>query len=104
MKKLQSVKAKAPYFAIMEAGLAMAAESSPFALQNIAAGATRGISSYQESQEALQAMEEKRLALLDDMAKADRAEKMAAIEYGMNSQQFEATQALKALLLIKKNA
>jgi hypothetical protein len=46
MKKLQSVKAKAPWFAVMEAGLAMAAESSPFALQNIAAGATRGVSSY----------------------------------------------------------
>jgi hypothetical protein len=37
-----------------------------------------------------QTLEEKRLALLDDMAKADRAEKMAAIEYGMNSKQFEA--------------
>jgi hypothetical protein len=97
-EKVAEREGKAPYFAIMEAGLAMAAESSPFALQNIAAGATRGISSYQESQEALQAMEEKRLALLDDMAKADRAEKVAAIEYGMNSQQFEDTQALKAAI------
>jgi hypothetical protein len=97
-KKIAEREGKAPYFAIMEAGLAMAAGSSPFALQNIAAGATRGISSYQESQEALQAMEEKRLALLDDMAKADRAEKIAAVEYGMNSQQFEDTQALKAAI------
>lgn len=97
-EKVAEREAKAPWFAVMEAGLSMAAESSPFALQNIAAGATRGISSYQQSQEALQAMEEKRLALLDDMAKADRAEKVAAIEYGMNSQQFEETQALKAAL------
>ena len=95
-EKVAEREAKAPWFATMEAGLAMAAGSSPFALQNIAAGATRGISSYQESQEALQAIEEKRLALLDDMAKADRAEKVAAIEYGMNSKQFEQTQALKS--------
>jgi hypothetical protein len=95
-EKVAEREAKAPWFAVMEAGLAMAAESSPFALQNIAAGATRGVSSYADSVEALQTLEEKRLALLDDMAKADRAEKMAAIEYGMNSKQFEATQELKS--------
>jgi len=103
-KKIAEREGKAPWFAVMEAGLSMAAGSSPFALQNIAAGATRGISSYQQSQEALQAMEERRLALLDDMAKADRAEKVAAIEYGMNSQQFEETQALKAAIANQEKA
>ena len=103
-KKVAEREGQAPWFAMMEAGLAMAAGDSPFALQNIAAGATRGINSYQQSQEALQAMEERRLALLDDMAKADRAEKIAAVEYGMNSQQFEDTQALKAAIANQEQA
>ena len=94
-EKAADREAKAPWLATMQAGLAMAAGSSPFALQNIAVGAAEGIRKYGDEQEAMQAIEEKRLALLDDMAKAERAEKVAAIEYGMQSKQFEETQALK---------
>ena len=94
-EKAAEREAKAPWLATMQAGLAMAAGSSPYALQNIAVGAAEGIRKYGDEQEAMQAIEEKRLALLDDMAKAERAEKVAAIEYGMQSKQFEETQALK---------
>ena len=87
---------RAPWMAVMEAGLAMAAGQSPDAISNIAAGATRGIKSYQDHVEAMQAIEEKRSALLLDMAKADRAEKIAAVEYGLNSKQFKETQQLKS--------
>jgi hypothetical protein len=94
-EKAAEREAKAPWLATMQAGLAMAAGSSPYALQNIAVGAAEGIRKYGDEQEAMQAIEEKRLALLDDMAKAERAEKVAAIEYGMQSKQFEESQALK---------
>lgn len=94
-EKAAKREAQAPWLATMQAGLAMAAGSSPYALQNIAVGAAEGIRKYGDEQEAMQAIEEKRLALLDDMARAERAEKVAAIEYGMQSKQFEESQALK---------
>lgn len=94
-KSAEERERRAPWMAVMEAGLAMAAGQSPDAISNIAAGATRGIKSYQDHVEAMQAIEEKRTALLTDMAKADRAEKIAAVEYGLNSKQFKETQRLK---------
>lgn len=76
-----------PYLALTEAGLAMAAGDSPFALQNIAAGAGRGIQAYGEARERMADLEQKRMAILDQMAQADRQARAAAVQYGMQSKQ-----------------
>ena len=85
----------APWLALTEAGLAIASGSSPYAIQNIGAGAQRGIESYSKAQDKMADMETKRYQILDDMAKVDRMEKMAAVKYGIDSKQFKETQDLK---------
>jgi hypothetical protein len=95
---------RAPWMAAIEAGLSMAAGQSPDAITNIAAGATQGVKSYSEAQEAMQVLEEKRLALMEQASGVDRAEKLAAIKFGMDSKQFEETQALKSNIANQANA
>jgi hypothetical protein len=87
-----------PYLALTEAGLAMAAGDSPFALQNIAAGAGRGIQAYGESRDRMANLEQKRMAILDQMAQADRNARMAAVQYGMQSKQHADALATKKAL------
>ena len=77
----------APWMALAQAGFGMAAGKSPYALQNIAEGATAGLKAYGESKEKMAALEEKRFSLLNDIAKADRAEKIAIGKYGADSKQ-----------------
>lgn len=92
-----------PYLALTEAGLAMAAGESPFAIQNIAAGAQRGIESYGKSRERLIDLEQKRMAILDQMAQADRQARMAAVQYGMQSKQHAEALATKQALANQAN-
>ena len=80
----------APYMAITEAGFKTMQGTSPFALTNFGAGAEAGIKSYGAAQDKLAALEEKRYALMNEAAKADRAEKQAAIMFGENSYQHKA--------------
>ena len=87
-----------PYLALTEAGLAMAAGDSPFALQNIAAGAGRGIQAYGEARERMADLEQKRMAILDQMAQADRQARAAAVQYGMQSKQHADALATKRAL------
>ena len=82
---------QAPWMALARAGLGMAAGKSQFALQNIAAGGAEGLKDLAESKARLQASEEKRFAIQSQLAQADRAEKVAAATYGLNSE--EATKA-----------
>lgn len=77
----------APWMALAQAGFGIAAGKSPYALQNIAEGATAGLKAYGESKEKMAALEEKRFSLLNDIAKADRAEKIAIGKYGADSKQ-----------------
>jgi hypothetical protein len=65
----------------------MAAGKSPFAMQNIAEGAGMGLKSYVEAKDKLNALEEKRFGLENDLARADRAEKIAVAKYGYESKQ-----------------
>ena len=80
----------APYMALTEAGFKTMQGTSPFALANFGAGAEAGIKSYGSAQDKMAALEEKRYALMNDAAKADRAERQAAITFGENSYQHKA--------------
>jgi hypothetical protein len=77
----------APGMAMLEAGLGIAAGTSPFALANIGKGAMAGVKSYGEAQNKLADLEEKRFALDTELAKQQRAEQMAAVAYGDKSRQ-----------------
>jgi hypothetical protein len=77
--------AQAPWMALAEAGLGMAAGKSQFALQNIAEGGIRGIKSYGEARDSLRKAEERRFELESKVAQAERAEQVAAINYGADS-------------------
>ena len=77
----------APYMALAEAGFKTMQGTSPYALANLGAGAEAGLKSYGGAQDKMAALEEKRYALMNDAAKADRAERQAGITFGENSYQ-----------------
>lgn len=77
----------APYMALAEAGFKTMQGTSPYALANLGAGAEAGLKSYGGAQDKMAALEEKRYALMNDAAKADRAERQAAVTFGENSYQ-----------------
>ena len=84
-----------PYLALTRAGFAMAAGTSPRALENIAKGGEEGINAYTDALEKQQAAEAQRFELQSRLAEADRAEKVAMIQYGQNSLQHQETMKLK---------
>lgn len=77
----------APYMALTEAGFKTMAGTSPFALVNLGAGAQAGLQSYAGAQDKLASLEEKRYALMNEAAKADRAEKQAIVKFGFDSEE-----------------
>jgi hypothetical protein len=76
--------------ALTEAGFKTMQGTSPFALANLGAGAQAGLQSYATAQDRMAALEEKRYALMNEAAKADRAERQAAVAFGENSYQHQA--------------
>jgi hypothetical protein len=89
MEKMDAASAKqaeqAPWMALAQAGFGIAAGKSPYALQNIATGAMEGVKSYSDAQDKMAALEDKRFALMADMAKAQRAEQLAIASKGVDS-------------------
>lgn len=89
LDKMDAAAAKqaeqAPWMALAQAGFSMAGGKSPYALQNIAAGALEGVKSYGDAQDKMNALEDKRFALMNDMAKAQRAEQLAIVSKGADS-------------------
>lgn len=77
----------APWMALANAGFAMAAGDSPFALKNAAVGGIAGIKDFANSKEQIQNAEERTYALESKLASDMRAEKSAALQYGQNSKQ-----------------
>ena len=77
----------APYMALTEAGFKTMAGTSPFALVNLGAGAQAGLQSYGVAQDKMAALEEKRYTLMNEAAKADRAEKQAIAKFGFDSEE-----------------
>ena len=99
----------APGMAMLEAGLGIAAGSSPFALQNIGQGALAGVKSYGEAQNKLADLEEKRFNVDAKLADARRAVELAAMQHGFKSEEYnkaandlKKTELLKGKLDIKK--
>ena len=80
-----SAKEKAPWMALMQAGLATMAGASPFAGVNIGQGGVAGLKAYSEAQDKFDKDEEKRLAIQNQLANAQRAEQVAAWKYGADS-------------------
>ena len=91
LSKMDTAAAKqadqAPWMALAQAGFGMASGKSPFAMQNIAEGAGMGLKEYAASKDKLASLEEKRFGLMADLAKADRAEKIAVAKFGADSKQ-----------------
>jgi hypothetical protein len=89
MDKMDASAAKqaeqAPWMALAQAGFSMAGGKSPYALQNIAAGAMEGVKSYSDAKDKMAALEDKRFSLMADMAKAQRAEQLAIASKGADS-------------------
>ena len=74
--------------ALMAAGFATMAGTSQNAFENFGAGAQRGLESYGKSRKDIISMEEKAYALDMELAKAERAEQLAATKYGLDSEQY----------------
>tara|TARA_R110002167_G_scaffold63912_3_gene180753 strand:- start:868 stop:2094 length:1227 start_codon:yes stop_codon:yes gene_type:complete len=95
-ERAEKSEKNALFDSMITAGLTMAAGKDQNAINNIAVGALRGVKTYEDALEARDVLDEKQLTLQMQMSKADRAEQIAAIEYGMQSRQFQETQDLKA--------
>ena len=77
-ERLADRRDSAANMALIEAGLNIAAGESPDALTNIAKGATTGVKGYTESLKEMDALD---LAI----GQAERAERLAAVNFGMQS-------------------
>lgn len=84
---------RAPWMALVRAGLATAAGTSPFAITNIGAGGLEGLKDYQASRDRLERNEEKRFDIQSRMAQAQRAEQLAAVKFGEDSAQAKQARA-----------
>jgi hypothetical protein len=108
MEKMDASAAKqaeqAPWMALAQAGFGMAAGKSPFALQNIAAGAIEGVKSYGDARDKMTSLEEKRFSLMADMAKAQRAEQLAIASKGVDSRDAQLAREQQERLNDKKMA
>ena len=85
--ELAKDKTQAGWMALARAGLGMAAGKSPFALQNIAEGATMGLEDYNKAKDKLESAREKQFDLQARMAQAQRAEQIAAATHGLQSEE-----------------
>jgi hypothetical protein len=86
-KSLSEEKDKAPWLALMQAGLATMAGTSPYALANIGAGATAGLASYMDAKKDLNKSEDKLIDLRNEVEDAQYAHQMAVKKYGYDSAQ-----------------
>ena len=82
---LKGEEDKAPWMALMQAGLATMGGTSPNAFANIGAGATKGLESYGESKKAIAGRMDKLDELRGRMEEAQRTEAVAAANFGFNS-------------------
>jgi hypothetical protein len=81
-------EAQSPWMAVARAGFKTMAGTSPFALANFGAGAAEGVDYYAASQDRLAKMEEKRMDIDSKLAEAERAKKLAGVQYGVNSEEY----------------
>jgi hypothetical protein len=94
-------EAQSPWMALAEAGFGIAGGQSQFAAQNIAEGGKQGIKALTESKDRLRKAEERRFELESKVAQAERAEQLAAINYGADSKRAD-DQSRRAVGLAKQ--
>jgi len=82
---LKGEEDKAPWMALMQAGLATMGGTSPNAFANIGEGASKGLSAYGESKKAISARADKLDDLRSKIEESQRAEALAAVKYGSES-------------------
>ena len=80
---------QAPWMSLAKAGFAMAAGKSPRALQNIAEGATVGVTDYGSAKEKLEQLRDKHFELQSQLDRQARAEHVSAATYGANSKEHQ---------------
>jgi hypothetical protein len=97
LSKMDAAAAKqaeqAPWLALAKAGFEMAnqraefgkAAETPFA--SLARGAGAGLKDYIEAKDKLTSLEEKRFGIANDLARSDRAERIAIAKFGADSKQ-----------------
>ena len=90
---------RAPWLALMQAGLATMGGKSPFAMANIGEGGIAGINAYMKSQDRLEDQRDKLLDMQGKLADKKRSEDIAVARYGMDS-----SQAAKAAARTTKQA
>ena len=89
--ELAQDKDRSPWLALMQAGLATMAGTSPNALVNIGQGASKGLEAYGESRKDIGKAQDKLMDLRDEVEAAQRAEQKAIKLKG-----FESAEAAKA--------
>lgn len=95
---------RAPWLALMQAGLATMAGTSPFAMANIGAGGVAGLNAYMKAQDKLDTAKENHDAILAQLNKAQRAEDIAAYKFGADSEQADKALAAREKLQDKELA
>ena len=103
-KSMATEKDKAAWMSLAEAGFGMMQGRSPFALQNIGAGAQMGLKTFMAAQRDFRNEAEKLDNLRYEIAKADRAEKLAMGKFGADSKQAYEERVAKERLLDKEMA
>ena len=89
--ELAQDKDRSPWLALMQAGLATMAGTSPNALVNIGQGASKGLEAYGESRKDIGKAQDKLMDLRDEVEAAQRAEQKAIKLKG-----YESAEAAKA--------
>lgn len=84
----ETAKEKAPWLALMNAGLATMAGTSPYALTNIGAGGQKGLQNYLEAQKDYDKSQEKQMEIMSRLDQAEQAKHQAAVTAGVQSSQF----------------
>lgn len=83
--RLSKEEEKAPWMALMGAGLGMMAGTSPFALTNIGQGAQQGLESYAKAKDKLEDKRDRLSDMQDKLALQRRAEDVAIANSGIQS-------------------
>jgi hypothetical protein len=85
--RLAKEEDRAPWMALMQAGLATMAGTSPNAMSNIGQGGVAGLQAYTRSMNKLEDAKDKSFDIQAKLEEAQRAEELAAAKYGLESVQ-----------------
>jgi hypothetical protein len=94
-KGTKEERQQAKYMALLQAGLGIMGGTSPFALQNIAAGAQRGITQYAGDVKDIKAQERDLMKMRGELARAEDARKRGDFKAFMDAQSSAEDMSLK---------